>query len=578
MRSHADWLQEKESRRGAQVAPRNKDLCSIDDGSVFGGDSMYSKQPSKTAANRSHETKGVTAGSSKMSTVSSKRHRTKALYSGIYNDEMPADGIKAARSIKGYQEANDLEDRLEQLHASLASGEFDKRLSHASYARTCDIGSLMSELTRPSYSSVVLSNIGATAPDKLGNPYRQLNSGKHMEVRGSPSLDSLSVGGGKGRDSSIISGGSTRSNSNTNSRIYSKSQKVCGVGSYTVTIRAPRVAAGGSLSGGSTQSRQPALRDVTESTALLSRKQLLAYDTRIVETGALLKALQDLKHKNPGLTAIISLHRNMVASAIINPNPYFISRSQLRDVIYANVPWMNKDAIGRLISSYDPYQTGFVRYIRLSSSIIAGNRPSMSGLISSLNNGSKAEDPHGVGLVLALIFGLYQDCEGQQATGLSGKFISGGDANGEAKGMKLADIREALSCCVCSAADEVAIFGCADVIIQELFDTMQTTGPGIGDGGPDDNSVTSLATSVGGGRKAHASVMLSHGTLASMAHVGIVSQDDLTRAVMENRPVYDEFSRQLLQFRGLVAHFAHVGSVSYARAKLEKSIYGTQRF
>jgi hypothetical protein len=88
-------------------------------------------------------------------------------------------------------------------------------------------------------------------------------------------------------------------------------------------------------------------------------------------------------------------------------------------------------AIGRLVSSYDPYQTGFVRYIKLSASILAGNRPSMSGLISSLNNGilivftkllsvtifligSKAQDEHGVGIILALIYGLYQDCQGEE--------------------------------------------------------------------------------------------------------------------------------------------------------------------
>ena len=186
-------------------------------------------------------------------------------------------------------------------------------------------------------------------------------------------------------------------------------------------------------------------------------------------------------------------------------------------------------------------------------------------------------------MVLALIFGLYQDCEGQQTSGNAGRFTTGGQADEDAKGMKLSDIREALSCCVCSAADEVAVTECADRVVQELFEGMQSKGLRV-DSITDDNDGT-MSTMSGLseassriGQTARASVMLSHGALSSMAQVEVVSQDDFTRVILEHREVYEEFARQLLRFRGLVAHFAHVGSVPYAKAKRDRSIYGTQSF
>ena len=78
---------------------------------------------------------------------------------------------------------------------------------------------------------------------------------------------------------------------------------------------------------------------------------------------------------------------SLVAAAVLNPNPYFISRPQLKFVIAQHVPWMPADAVSRLASVYDPFHAGFIRYVRLSAAIIAGNRPSMSSLISSMNNG-----------------------------------------------------------------------------------------------------------------------------------------------------------------------------------------------
>lgn len=567
MTEHAMWLQERERKRCGnnrdvkKQTPAGKSKASdkaMNEESIFGGDSSLADISAETVSKFSDHRTGV---SKAKSSLTKSRKRTKVLYSGLYNNELPPEGVKEARSIKGYADMNELEDRLDELHACMASGDFDKR-SRISYKSTCDVDGLLKEISRPSYSGLVLHNIGASAPDNLGNPYRQLNAGKHMQLRGAPTLDSLTV-----RDRKAVGG--TMMQHNTNKRLYGKSQRVCAVGSYLVAIREPRRVRG-ILGGDSSITVQPSLKDVTESTALLSRKQLLAYDTRIVETGALLKALQDLRHKSPGLTAIISFHKSMVASAIINPNPYFISRSQMRDIIYSNVPWMDKDAIGRLISSYDPFQTGFVRYIRLSSAIIAGNRPSMSGLIASLNNGSKADDPNGVALVLALIFGLYQDCEGQQTPGNHGKFTTGGESTEDAKGMKLADIREALSCCVCSAADEVIITECADRIVQALFQQMQRKSLLAKSLFDDNDSASQL--------QPRASVMLGHGALSSMAQIEIVSQDDFTRAILEDRTVYAEFSRQLLKFREIVSHFAHVGSIPFATAKSKKSTYGTHKF
>ena len=72
-----------------------------------------------------------------------------------------------------------------------------------------------------------------------------------------------------------------------------------------------------------------------------ARKNLLAYDTRIVETGALLKALNHHSHVAPGIPAIIQLNKAFIEAAAINPNPWLLKRDQVAFVLKSQLPWLD---------------------------------------------------------------------------------------------------------------------------------------------------------------------------------------------------------------------------------------------
>ena len=56
-------------------------------------------------------------------------------------------------------------------------------------------------------------------------------------------------------------------------------------------------------------SRAPTKESVTTVLTDVARKALLAYDTRVVEVGATLRACVDIRHPVPGIAAVMSLHR-----------------------------------------------------------------------------------------------------------------------------------------------------------------------------------------------------------------------------------------------------------------------------
>jgi hypothetical protein len=56
----------------------------------------------------------------------------------------------------------------------------------------------------------------------------------------------------------------------------------------------------------------PSKHEVTSSLTMLCRKALLRYDMKIVETGGLLKALEDLANEAPGIGAVLEMHRFLV--------------------------------------------------------------------------------------------------------------------------------------------------------------------------------------------------------------------------------------------------------------------------
>lgn len=239
----------------------------------------------------------------------------------------------------------------------------------------------------------------------------------------------------------------------------------------------------------------PTKEAIDKSLAELSRSRLLQYDTRIIETGALLRALQDAKHLTPGVAAIIDLHHGFVDAACMNPDPWVLSRQQMTSVLNEKVGWLGNDSIKRLLASYDIQRSGLIRYIRLSTTLITSARPAMQHLVSILNKASekkkeqqrkknadidalsekkkaKKSCPDYINyeteiFVLRLIHGLYEDCEG----GVQQQIDE--DVAPLPVGMRIEDIVEALSVCSCSIDDELMMETAAEQFIQKLFDDFQ---------------------------------------------------------------------------------------------------------
>jgi hypothetical protein len=122
----------------------------------------------------------------------------------------------------------------------------------------------------------------------------------------------------------------------------------------------------------------------------IAKSALFAYDTRIVETGALLMALQDSKNTAPGLASVINLHRRFVDAASTNPNTWLLHTRQLILVLNDTIPWLGVDVANRLMAAYDPKRSGVVRYVRIACSVIAGSKPAMMDLMANINPGTQS--------------------------------------------------------------------------------------------------------------------------------------------------------------------------------------------
>jgi hypothetical protein len=156
----------------------------------------------------------------------------------------------------------------------------------------------------------------------------------------------------------------------------------------------------------------PTRSEIQKSLSFVARKTLLGYDTRIVETGALLKALTSPKHSTPGIPAIMDLHHALIGAGALNPNQWLLKREQVAKVIRRKAPWLeengkhndyeydsgddappgdshgdkgNQGVLRRLISAYDADKSGLVKFVRLSVSLLCCCKPDMANLISLLS-------------------------------------------------------------------------------------------------------------------------------------------------------------------------------------------------
>lgn len=130
----------------------------------------------------------------------------------------------------------------------------------------------------------------------------------------------------------------------------------------------------------------PSRKEVTEALLKLTRKQILFFHARVVEIGALVKAMKALDHPTPGLEGFLALHRGFVTAAGINTNPYVLSKAQIVHVMQRQLPWLPVDAVNRLLQSFDNTNTGILRFVRIVCLGICCLEPGLFTLAAAVDN------------------------------------------------------------------------------------------------------------------------------------------------------------------------------------------------
>ena len=183
-------------------------------------------------------------------------------------------------------------------------------------------------------------------------------------------------------------------------KMYTKSSMNTQYGTYNVTIKEPVI------------KDLPSKEYINKAMTQISKQVLISYSTRIVETGAALRALQSSKHEKPGIAAILALHSAMISAAAFNPSVWELSRIQFKHVLNEQIPWFENEAVERLASAYDPQKSGVIKYSRLSASLMAGNRPAMGMLMTTISRDPDKVDGSGNVFLLRFLHSLYEDCDG----------------------------------------------------------------------------------------------------------------------------------------------------------------------
>eukprot|EP01039_Chlorochromonas_danica_P007213 gene7213-7979_t len=203
----------------------------------------------------------------------------------------------------------------------------------------------------------------------------------------------------------------------------------------------------------------PSQRELTKALFDITRKQIICYSARIVEIGSLIRAIRDSKHRTPGLQAIFTLHRACISNATLSTNPFLLSRKQLHGVIQSELPWAEASSIDRLLLAFDNTNTGYLRFVRITGTLLACFEPAMASLAVSLDRtGGKAwrqlpdySELKAEVFVLRFLHRLYCEC-----LGFDDRDPTKSTSPEEAR-MLVGDLQELLTCCSSSPEDEKSI-------------------------------------------------------------------------------------------------------------------------
>lgn len=129
----------------------------------------------------------------------------------------------------------------------------------------------------------------------------------------------------------------------------------------------------------------PSRLEVTQTLLQLTRKQILHYHARVIEIGVMVRMMKSLHtHASPGLEAVFTLHAACVRASGVNMNPFILRKQQLIEVLKAQVPAVPEASISRLLLSLDQTNTGIIRYVRLTTAVLAAMDPALLNLSVAL--------------------------------------------------------------------------------------------------------------------------------------------------------------------------------------------------
>lgn len=364
---------------------------------------------------------------------------------------------------------------------------------------------------------------------------------------------------------------------------YSRPSYNMNYGTYNVSVKEPVLKA------------LPTKECISSSMSQVSKHATISYKTRIVETGALLRALQDQRHPSPGLAAILDLNRAFIVAASFNPSTWTISRIQFEQVLQEQVSWYEKKSALRLASAFDTRKSGMIKFSRLSAALVAGNRPAMSVLMSNLSKDRDKVDSSGNSFLLRLLHSVYEDCDGGVVEEIvstleksPNKCMEMAKPNSHTGlGIKLEDIPEILSACATNAEEEMYIRDISMEIVQVLYEHDKSRAKSLEDleskylflriATEETQECASSAVSKTD-RDCHkrlfATKILKYPELKHISSTSRVSQNDFVKSVIHHPEVLKEFDRQVNRFRELLTPYQVNGSISYEDSVSLNEPYG----
>lgn len=141
----------------------------------------------------------------------------------------------------------------------------------------------------------------------------------------------------------------------------------------------------------------------------LGQLDMLAFDTRLVETGALVKALGDPRNDSPGIPSVFRLVRLFRQVSCVNADSSVVSVSQAASVLCSTLPWLSIASIHRLLAASDPSRTGFVRYVCMLLPVVAYFSPNSSDLVAFVEMDKHGKKYASTLLLLGTLYDLHVD-------------------------------------------------------------------------------------------------------------------------------------------------------------------------